>query len=50
MNMFTISGLLKMISFSHVMHSVRENISALKSTNRTLEMEEQISEIPPKVQ
>ena len=47
--MFTICGLLKMISFSHVMHSVRENIAALKASHKTLELEEQISEIPPKV-
>ena len=46
--MFTITGLLKMISFSHVMHSVRENIAALNAPQKTMEMEEQISEIPEK--
>ncbi len=43
--MFTIVGLLKMVSFSHVMHSVRENISALKSKVKTIENDEIISEL-----
>ncbi len=49
MNMVTLTIVCKMISFSHTMHSVRQYLDMVRVKKRTLEIDERLHLLPPKV-
>ena len=49
MNLFTITLLLKMISYSHVLYAARRTIAILNDDNRSKADEDAIAQIPEKV-